>query len=124
MPLPGGSADKIGNRFELWWTALCLVELLDERAESIHIEPPGDLGDGIEFVLTRRTVREHHQVKRQITGRLGWSIAALGAAGVLEHISKKLSGNSDEFHFVSTMGAPDLGELASNARQSSSFEVF
>jgi hypothetical protein len=124
MPLPGGSSDKIGNRFELWWTALCLVDLLDERAESIIIEPPGDLGDGIEFILTRKSVREHHQVKRQTARALGWSIAQLASSDVLKHVRDKLGGNSDEFHFVSTMGAPDLAELSTNARQSSDFGQF
>jgi hypothetical protein len=124
MPLPGGSSDKIGNRFELWWTALCLIDILDERAESIAIEPPGELGDGVEFILTRKGVREYHQVKRQTTKGLGWSIAALGASGVLRHIPAKIGGTHDEFHFVSTMGAPEISELSDNARQASDFGCF
>ena len=124
MPLPGGSADKIGNRYELWWTALCLIDLLDERSQSIVVEPPGDVGEGIEFMVERNDVREYHQVKRQITKALGWSITTLGNGKVLKHMSRKLTGNADEFHFVSTMAAPDLAELSNNARQTTDFEQF
>jgi len=98
--------------------------LLDERAESIDIEPPGELGDGIEFVLTRNGVREHHQVKRQTTRGSGWSIATLDASGVLKHIPRKLGGDNGEFHFVSSMGAPDLDEFSTNARQAPDFAAF
>lgn len=124
MPLPGGSADKIGNRFELWWTARCLVDLLDERVQRISIEPPGDAGEAIEFILTRNGVQEHHQVKRQTTRGSGWTIATLVREGVMPHIASKLADNSDEFHFVSTMGAPEVDELSTNARQSSDFAAF
>ena len=40
MPLPAGRADKLGNRYELWWTVLQLVRMLDGRADSIRIEDP------------------------------------------------------------------------------------
>jgi hypothetical protein len=124
MPLPGGSSDKIGNRFELWWTALCLADILDERAENITIEPPGDLGDGIEFILVRKGVAQHHQVKRQTTRGLGWSIASLRAVGVLQNIPSKITGDCSEFHFVSTMAAPELSELSENSRHESDLDRF
>jgi hypothetical protein len=122
MPLPGGSSDKIGNRFELWWTAYCLVDVVDEQADNIFIEPPGDLGDGIEFTLIRQGVRQHHQVKRQTTKALGWSIDTLDS--VLRHVPTKLRGNNDEFHFVSAMAARDLEELSTNARQAGDLNAF
>src|SRR6266699_3711422 len=99
MPLTGGSADKIGNRYELRWTALCLVELLDGLAQEIRIEQPGYEGEGIEFVLLRHGIRELHQVKRQTTKGAGWTVRSLSANDVLTNIEKRLRGNSDEFHF-------------------------
>ena len=32
MPLPGGPADKFGNRYEHWWTVLQLVRVIDGQA--------------------------------------------------------------------------------------------
>jgi hypothetical protein len=39
--LPGGAADKAGNRYEDWWTALRVAELLRGRAARIRLEPRG-----------------------------------------------------------------------------------
>jgi len=39
--LSGGSADKLGSRYELWWTVSELVRMLHEQADSIRIEDPG-----------------------------------------------------------------------------------
>ncbi|CAO3456413.1 Mobile element protein [Azospirillum argentinense] len=46
MPLPGGAADKAGNRYELMWTVMCIIEVMQDRVEHIRIEPPGSDGDG------------------------------------------------------------------------------
>ncbi len=51
MGLAGGAADKAGNRYEDWWTALRVAELLRGRATGIRLEPPGPAGAGIEFEL-------------------------------------------------------------------------
>ena len=49
MPLPGGPADKFGNRYERWWTVLQLIRIMDGEAESIRIEDPAT--NKTEFVL-------------------------------------------------------------------------
>ena len=40
MPLLGGPSDKIGNRYELWWTVSQFVRIINGEAESIRIEKP------------------------------------------------------------------------------------
>jgi len=65
MPLPGGAAEKFGNRYEGRWTVACLLDVMDERADSVRLEPPGLEGQGVEFWITKRGIREYHQVKRQ-----------------------------------------------------------
>ena len=62
MPLPGGPADKFGNRYELWWTVLQLIRIMDGEAESIRIEDP--TVDKAEFVLAAGGHQELHQAKR------------------------------------------------------------
>ena len=34
MPLPGGAADKIGNRYELWWTVSQFVRIIKREADA------------------------------------------------------------------------------------------
>ena len=62
MPLPGGPADKFGNRYEHWWTVLQLIRIMDGKAESIRIEAP--TVDKAEFALTAGGHQELHQTKR------------------------------------------------------------
>ena len=41
MPLPGGATDKFGNRYEGRWTVNCMIDVMDERADAIRLEPLG-----------------------------------------------------------------------------------
>ena len=78
MPLPGGPADKFGNRYEGRWTVNCMIDVMDERADAIRLEPPGAEGEGIEFWVRRGDRREYHQVKRQHSASGRWTLADLG----------------------------------------------
>jgi len=44
MPLPGGDADKAGNRYELRWTVRQFIRLLTDDAVWIELEPIGEEG--------------------------------------------------------------------------------
>lgn len=123
MPLPGGPADKLGNRYELWWTVSQLVRILDGSVDNIRIEDPGVIK--AEFVVSRGGRRELHQAKRSHTeGK--WSLASLAADDVklLQAIHTQLAGNDDRFIFVSACNARELGELADRARQAESPQEF
>ena len=61
MTLPGGPANKLGNRYEKWWTVSEFVRMLDGSTEAIRIEDPGV--EKAEFVVTTGSRRELHQVK-------------------------------------------------------------
>lgn len=125
MPLSGGATDKLGNRYELWWTVLCMAHMLNEDANAISFEPPGVDGDGVEFILTCGNVKEHHQVKRQHTQRGKWSFAALEQEHVLSRFWTKLNASSDnQCHFVSIFAADELHELPDNARSADDFALF
>ncbi len=115
MPLPGGPADKFGNRYEGRWTVSCLAEILDERADSIRLEPPGPEGEGVEFWLRKGDIKEYHQVKRQQGSRNHWSISDLERNDVLQTFSKKLSDEKACCVFVST-NATELDELCKRAK--------
>ena len=124
MPLPGGASDKVGNRYELLWTVNCMLRVMQDDATSIRLEPPGEEGEGIEFVITTADGREYHQAKRQITGRGVWSLASLDAEGVLRNFYKKLDDQSATCVFVSGHAAHPLDELADRARSADDWESF
>jgi hypothetical protein len=115
MPLPGGDADKLGNRYELWWTVAQLERMLHGEIGSIRIEDPGV--DKAEFVAHLSGHRELHQAKHSHPAGK-WSLASLAGADVqvLQAIYAQLRGNQDEFVFVSRSDAGELAELALRAR--------
>ena len=96
--------------------------MLGGETEAIRIE---DLGvDKAEFVVTTGMRRELHQVKRSHpSGK--WSLAELGADGLLQAIGEQLARNDDRFIFASGSDARELTELceaASDAESDTEFE--
>ena len=124
MPLPGGAADKFGNRYEGRWTVACMLDVIDEKAESIRLEPPGPEGQGVEFWTTKQGIQEYHQVKRQLS--IGnWTLHALKREGVLTNFAAKLQDDPKvRCVFVSAISAGQLAELSDRARRAANWEEF
>ena len=121
MTLPGGAADKLGNRYEKWWTLSQLVQMLKGETEALRIEVPGV--DSVEFVVTTGRRRELHQVKRSHpSGK--WSLTALRNDGLLDAIGRQLQGNDDRFVFASASNARELADLCEAARHAESLDEF
>src|SRR5438552_16895019 len=114
MPLAGGPANKLGNRYELAWTVSQFIRLVHDFGTSIRIEDPGITK--AEFIYTG-THRELHQAKRSNPyGK--WSLSSLGAKDIelLQTIYFQLLGNTNSFVFVSSSDARELSELAERAQ--------
>ena len=123
MTLPGGPANKFGNRYENLWTVTEFVRMLHGNTEALRIEALGV--EKAEFVVTTGSRREFHQAKRSHpSGK--WSLAMLGASDVrlLQAIGNQLAGNNDRFVFVSGSDARELAELCEAARNAESMEEF
>ena len=121
MTLPGGPANKLGNRYEKWWTVSECVRMLHGNTEEIRIEPPGV--EKAEFVVTVGSRQELHQAKRSHPNGK-WSLAALASDGLLQAIGNALAGNDDRFVFVSGSEARELAELSKSANAAKSEEEF
>ena len=121
MTLPGGPADKLGNRYEKWWMVSECIRLLCGDTEAIRIEDPGV--EKAEFVVTVGSRREFHQVKRSHPNGK-WSLTALASDGLLQAVGNALAGNDDRFVFVSGSDAPELAELCEAASGAESVEEF
>ncbi|MEW2538675.1 hypothetical protein [Micromonospora chalcea] len=122
-PRPGGEADKLGNHYEGAWIVSQLLEVVAGRAETITVEPLGELGKGTEFALRRAGVVEVHQLKRQRRDSNYWTLADLRAEGVLEAARLHVSAGR-QFHFVSTIPAQELRDLAERAQHSPDVQTF
>ena len=124
MTLPGGPADKLGNRYEKWWTVAECLRLLGGGTDEIRIEDPGV--EKAEFVVTAGPRRELHQVKRSHpNGKWSLTVLASDRHRLLQAIGDALAGNDDaRFVFVSGSEAPELAELCEAARDAKSAEEF
>ena len=124
MPLPGGPSDKIGNRYELWWTVSQFVRIINREVDSIRIEDPTI--DKAEFVITAGGCREFHQVKRShLRGK--WSLSELGSPKhqLLQTMFNQLSESTNtRFVFVSGSDTPELRELTERADSAKDMEEF
>jgi hypothetical protein len=125
MPSSGGAANKFGNLYEGLWTIDCMIDLIDEQATAIRLEPPGEEGEGVEFWLQKGDIREYHQVKRQ-KSQGEWTISSLEAKDihVLSNFQRKLNQSSSHCVFVSSNSASELKELSDRARDSQSLSEF
>ena len=123
MTLPGGPANKLGNRYEKLWTVSQLVRVLMGNAESLRIEVPGV--DKAEFFVNTGRRKELHQAKRSHP-RGKWSIASLVSAKdrLLQTVGEELAGNQDRFIFASGSQAPELSDLCEAANSAESLEEF
>ena len=123
MPSPGGASEKFGNRYEGRWTVSCLLDVMDEKADSIRLEPPGTEGQGFEFWITKHGTREYHQVKRQNSSG-HWTLHRLASEGVLSNFIERLQDPSVHCVFASIDSAGQLNELSDRARRLSSWEEY
>ncbi|MEU6845482.1 hypothetical protein ABZ930_26740 [Streptomyces sp. NPDC046716] len=120
MGLPGGAADKAGNRYEDWWTALRAAELVRGQASWIRLEPPGPAGAGIEFELKEPDGTWCEQVK-DVPSKGAWTLTAVGK--ILKAVAGHLA-EDKKIRLVLSTGAPELDDLAERARAAETLAEF
>ena len=112
--IPGGIADKRGNRYEMLWTLLQALDVLRGLSASIRIEPFDEDAKGFEFKLVRSHRTEWHQCKsRQSAG--SWTIQALKREGILSDFARKLADAGAWCVFVSSDPAKPFKNLCEKA---------
>ena len=118
--MPGGAADKAGNRYEHRWVVLRISEMLEAKVSRMRPEPPGRAGTGIELTLDEGGVTWGEQAK-DTAGN--WTINKLTREGVLDAIKIQI-GLGRSFRFIASAAATDLGTLADRARRCESFAEY
>ncbi len=121
MPMSGGASDKAGHRYEVLWSALCVVDVVLGTAVSVHFEPPDN--EAVEFKLRRTESVEYHQVKRGNARESRWRIPALEDTlrGFATHLGREITSTCT---FVSGHAAHELDELCDRARVAPDLETF
>lgn len=110
--LPGGAADKLGNRYEHRWVAYRVADVLKGAAGAIRMEPPGADGAGVEFILETGNGEWAEQVKHSDAR---WTLLRLRREGVLGAIKPQLLVGRN-VRLVLSNDAHELKGLAERAR--------
>src|SRR6266851_7335502 len=123
MSLAGGPADKLGNRYELWWTVLKVMDILRGQWNTVRLEEPGV--EKAEFVLRGASGKSLHQAKKQ-AGDGKWTLSELSSKDnpYVQAIGRQLRDANTGVVLVSGSDAPELAELSTRARNSASLEEF
>lgn len=119
VPLAGGTADKLGNRYEALWAIDQLLAVVDGRSATLTLEPiDADESRGIEFtIVSADGSRAYWSVKRQTTKAAGWTLAVLAdeddrgrsvLGDLVAHVERD---SANRAVFASTLGARDFEEL-------------
>lgn len=126
MPPPGGLADKIGNRYEGRIASWRILQLLDERHDSVRIrfEQPGE--DSFEWWIERSDgSRTYAQVKRQLYADKEWTIGTLVSRKVIPAFGQKLGADPmARCEFFSGLSASHLQQMSDDARMAGSLDEF
>ncbi len=109
-----GSADKLGNEYETWWTLVRVADVLTGKAARIRLEPPLAEGAGIEFWVDEQGTRWCEQVK-DAPAAGNWTIGRLTREGVLASVMAHLA-NGCEVRLVLSSAATVLAGLSGRAK--------
>ena len=131
MPAPGGTSDKLGNRYESLWAMDQLLRIVENRATDLVLEPlDEDESQGIEFRVTRTDgTREYWSCKRQVSGLSGWTNAKLCEIGtngrsILGDLFVHMNRDATAIGvFASIQDASELRELCDHASNAAAFEA-
>lgn len=123
--IPGGIADKQGNRYESKWLVRKLLDVLRGSASSVLYEGTADGFAGFEFRLVVGDESQWHQVKISNTSG-NWTANRLKTLGVLDAFKNRLAleNQNDSCYFISQDPANGLRDLSERARIATDFENF
>ena len=120
--LAGGVADKLGNRYEGWWTIWRgVVPVLRGVYDALIVEEVGESGEAVEFRLLGRQPAgsdQVHQCKRSRDSQ--WTVNALRSERLLEPFGRHMRRGRQVFFASGTSCV--LHELSNKARRLSTTE--
>lgn len=121
---PGGTADKLGNRYEAKWLVRQFLDVILGEADAVHFEGLAPEFEGFEFSLLHNGITEWHQTKVNAPSG-NWTIGALDTAKVLSAFKKRISQSTDDICvLVSQDGAKALKAMSEKARGSLGVQEF
>ena len=113
----GGRADKYGNRFEVRWIVYQLLDVLEEKKDSIKIEAIGEDEVGVDIWVEFNGYKEGQQCKGRNASKEYWDISSLKRKDILKKWKYQLDrGNNYYVSLISPLAFTFLEDLISRAK--------
>lgn len=130
MPISGGTAGKLGDRYELLWAVKAVLRIINMQAVSLTYESlDPDASRGVEFQLKLSDGKtEFWSIKRQTSDTSSWTLSKLckpdqnTGRSILGDLAAKTEQNMSHVAvFASSVSAQDLEELRSASVDQATF---
>ena len=115
----GGFADKIGNQYEKNWIAYQLLLLLEEKVNSVIVEPIGNDEVGVDVVTELKDGKKrYYQCKSGAGNSEYWTLPKLNEYNILKNALFQIQRGQSEYHLISPLPCKKINDLRISALNS------
>ena len=121
----GGFADKIGNQYEKNWIAYQLLLLLEEKVNSVIVEPIGNDEVGVDVVTELKDGKKrYYQCKSGAGNSEYWTLPKLNEYNILKNALFQIQRGQSEYHLISPLPCKKINDLRISALNSNNPKDF
>lgn len=121
----GGFADKIGNQYEKNWIAYQLLLLLEEKVNSVIVEPIGNDEVGVDVLTELKDGKKrYYQCKSGAGNSEYWTLPKLNEYNILKNALFQIQRDQSEYHLISPLPCKKINDLRISALNSNNPEDF
>lgn len=120
----GGRADKEGNRYEIRYTVMKLLEVIEEKIDYVILEALGDDEQGVDlWIGNKNGTREGQQCKGRNGSEDSWTYGTANKKNIFGNWSTQLNRDSNiQVSLVTPIGFQLLEDLIKRAKNTSEDE--